>query len=46
MQVSYKVPPSAHLKKPLAVTIAFLSLFMLAFVGRRINLTIHKNKVL
>ncbi|KAF7965817.1 hypothetical protein HWV62_41729 [Athelia sp. TMB] len=41
--VTYKVPFSAHLKKPLAVATAFLSLFGLALAGRRINLSLHKN---
>jgi oligosaccharyltransferase complex subunit alpha (ribophorin I) len=40
--VAYKVPVSAHLKKPLAVATAFISLFMLALGGRRVNLSLHK----
>jgi len=40
--VTYKVSLSAHLKKPLAVATAFISLFTLAFGGRRVNLSLHK----
>ncbi|KAF8897526.1 oligosaccharyl transferase alpha subunit [Infundibulicybe gibba] len=43
--VSYRVPLSAHLKKPVAVAAVFFSLFALAVVGRRIDLTIHKKKL-
>jgi oligosaccharyltransferase complex subunit alpha (ribophorin I) len=43
--VSYKVPFSAHLKKPLAVATAFFSLFVLALGIRRIDLRIHKKKL-
>jgi len=44
--VSYRVPFSAHLRKPFVVGIAFFSVFAVALVGRRINLTIHKDKAL
>ncbi|KAJ6613452.1 oligosaccharyl transferase alpha subunit [Mycena sp. CBHHK59/15] len=40
--VSYTVPLSAHLKKPIAVAVAFLSVFAFALVTRRIDLRIHK----
>jgi len=40
--VSYNVPLSAHFKKPIAVAVAFFSVFMLALVTRRIDLRIHK----
>ncbi|KAF5388240.1 hypothetical protein D9615_000405 [Tricholomella constricta] len=40
--VSYKVPLAAHLRKPFVVGVAFFSVFALAIVGRRINLTIHQ----
>ncbi|KAG5652427.1 hypothetical protein H0H81_005023 [Sphagnurus paluster] len=40
--VLYKVPLAAHLTKPFVVGVAFFSLFALAIVARRINLTIHK----
>ncbi|KAJ7433837.1 Ribophorin I [Mycena galericulata] len=40
--VSYNVPFSAHLKKPIAVAIAFFSVFAFALVTRRIDLRIHK----
>jgi len=43
-QVSYKLPISAHLKKPIAVATAFLGLFVLAIAGRRVDLRIHKTK--
>ncbi|KAJ7068267.1 Ribophorin I [Mycena amicta] len=41
--VSYKVPLSAHLKKPLAVAVAFLSVFAFGIIFRRIDLRIHKS---
>jgi len=41
--VSYNVPLSAHLKKPIAVAVAFFSVFAFALVARRIDLRIHKN---
>jgi len=44
--VSYSVPFSAHLRKPFVVAIAVFSLFVLALMGRRIDLTINKKKVL
>lgn len=40
--VSYKVPMSAHLKKPLAVAAAFFSVFFFALTARRIDLRLHK----
>ncbi|KAJ7129679.1 oligosaccharyl transferase alpha subunit [Mycena epipterygia] len=40
--VSYNVPLSAHLKKPVAVAVAFFSVFAFALVTRRIDLRIHK----
>ncbi|KAJ7682815.1 Ribophorin I [Mycena polygramma] len=40
--VSYNVPLSAHLKKPIAVAVAFLSVFAFALATRRIDLRIHK----
>jgi len=40
--VSYKVPLSAHLKKPMAVGAAFLSLFMIGLAARRVDLRLHK----
>ncbi|KAG6854790.1 hypothetical protein C0991_001217 [Blastosporella zonata] len=44
--VSYSVPMAAHLRKPFVVATAFFSLFALAIVGRRVNLTINKQKTL
>ncbi|KAF7355305.1 Dolichyl-diphosphooligosaccharide--protein glycosyltransferase subunit 1 [Mycena sanguinolenta] len=41
--VSYSVPMSAHLKKPIAVAVAFFSVFAFALIARRIDLRIHKN---
>ncbi|KAF7301668.1 Dolichyl-diphosphooligosaccharide--protein glycosyltransferase subunit 1 [Mycena indigotica] len=41
--VSYKVPLSAHLKKPIAVAIAFLSIFAFGLTARRVDLRIHKS---
>ncbi|KII95215.1 hypothetical protein PLICRDRAFT_206669 [Plicaturopsis crispa FD-325 SS-3] len=40
--VAYKVPFTAHLKKPLAVATAFLAVFALALGGRRVDLRLHK----
>ncbi|KAG7449218.1 oligosaccharyl transferase alpha subunit [Guyanagaster necrorhizus] len=40
--VSYRVPLSAHLKKPIAVAAGFFSLFTFALFARRIDLTISK----
>lgn len=39
--VSYSVPLSAHLKKPLAVAVATIGLFTLTFVARRVDPRIH-----
>ena len=41
MQVAYKVPFSAHLKKPTAVAIAFVGLFVLAFTWKRVDVRIQ-----
>ncbi|THH21585.1 hypothetical protein EUX98_g8357 [Antrodiella citrinella] len=40
--VAYKVPFSAHLKKPLAVATALTGLFVLAFVWKRVDTRIQK----
>ncbi|EGN93047.1 hypothetical protein SERLA73DRAFT_190196 [Serpula lacrymans var. lacrymans S7.3] len=40
--VAYKVPLSAHLKKPLAVATAFLGVFVFALTARRVDLRLHK----
>ncbi|KAH7914362.1 Ribophorin I [Hygrophoropsis aurantiaca] len=40
--VSYKVPLSAHLKKPIAVATAFFSVFAFALTARRVDLRLHK----
>jgi oligosaccharyltransferase complex subunit alpha (ribophorin I) len=42
VQVSYQVPFSAHLTKPLSVCAAFFSLFAFAFMARRVDLRLHK----
>ncbi|KAL0949980.1 hypothetical protein HGRIS_009994 [Hohenbuehelia grisea] len=42
--VSYRVPISAHFQKPVAVSAAFMGLFVLAIFWRRIDLRIHKTK--
>jgi oligosaccharyltransferase complex subunit alpha (ribophorin I) len=42
--VKYQVTTSAHLKKPLAVATAFFGLFTVAFLARRVDLTIHQKK--
>ena len=41
IQVAYKVPFSAHLKKPAAVAIAFIGLFVLAFTWKRVDVRIQ-----
>ena len=41
-QVKYKVPLSAHLQKPKAVSIAFGALFLVAFLVRRVDLSLSK----
>ncbi|KAH7887746.1 Ribophorin I [Phlebopus sp. FC_14] len=41
--VSYKIPIAAHLKKPVAIATAFLSLFLFGFTARRVDLRLHKN---
>ncbi|KAF9247041.1 Ribophorin I [Melanogaster broomeanus] len=40
--VSYKVPFSSHLKKPIAVGGAFFTFFLFAFTARRVDLRLHK----
>jgi oligosaccharyltransferase complex subunit alpha (ribophorin I) len=40
--VSYKVSMSAHFKKPMAVAVAFFSLFTLGMLAKRVNLTLHQ----
>ncbi|KAI9513334.1 oligosaccharyl transferase alpha subunit [Russula earlei] len=40
--VTYKVPLSAHLQKPKVVSVAFVTLFLVAFLARRIDLTLSK----
>jgi len=40
--VSYKVPLSAHLRKPMSVAMAFFSVFAFGLIARRIDLRIHK----
>ncbi|KAI0736193.1 oligosaccharyl transferase alpha subunit [Fomitopsis betulina] len=40
--VTYKVPLSAHLKKPLSVATAFMTLFVLGFAAKRIDLRVQK----
>ena len=41
-QVSYKVPFSAHLMKPLAVATAMMGLFVLAFAAKSVDVRIQK----
>lgn len=41
IHVTYRVPFLAHLKKPIAVSIAFMLFFALGLVGRRVNLELH-----
>src|ERR1700722_1476514 len=40
-QVSYKLPLLAHLRKPIAVTTAFLAFFVVAIIARRADIRIH-----
>ncbi|KAI0278844.1 oligosaccharyl transferase alpha subunit [Russula aff. rugulosa BPL654] len=40
--VTYKVPLSAHLQKPKVVSIAFVALFVVAFLARRVDLSLSK----
>ncbi|KAI9447969.1 oligosaccharyl transferase alpha subunit [Lactarius indigo] len=40
--VTYKVPLSAHLQKPKAVSIAFGIFFLVAFLARRVDLSLSK----
>jgi len=41
-QVTYKVPLSAHLQKPKVVSSAFVALFLVAFLARRVDLSLSK----
>ncbi len=41
-QVTYKVALSAHLQKPKVVSIAFGVLFLIAFLARRVDLSLSK----
>lgn len=41
-QVTYKVPLSAHLQKPKVVSIAFVALFFVALLARRVDLSLSK----
>ena len=41
-QVTYKVPFSAHMRKPVAVATAFISLFVLGFVTKRVDVRIRR----
>jgi len=40
--VTYKVPLSAHLQKPKIVSIAFVTLFLVTFLARRVDLSLSK----
>lgn len=40
--VAYKVPLSAHLKKPIAVGTALFSIFFVAFLWKRVDLKLEK----
>ncbi|KAI0080902.1 oligosaccharyl transferase alpha subunit [Panus rudis PR-1116 ss-1] len=42
--VTYKVPLSAHLKKPVAVATALMGLFILAFTWKRVDVRIGSRK--
>ena len=42
LQVTYKVPFSAHMRKPIAVATAFLGLFVLGFVSKRVDMRIRR----
>ena len=42
VQVTYKVPFSAHLQKPVAVATAFLGLFALALAWKRVDIRIRR----
>jgi oligosaccharyltransferase complex subunit alpha (ribophorin I) len=42
LQVSYKLPTSAHFRKPLAIALGTFGLFVLNALGRRVNTEIHK----
>ena len=41
-QVEYRMPFSAHLKKPIAVATALMGLFVLAFTWKRVDTRIQK----
>jgi len=43
-QVTYKVSTLAHLKKPVAVAVGFLSLFGITMLVKRIEWAIHSKK--
>lgn len=40
--IAYKVPLSAHLKKPTAVGLAIFSVFFVAFLWKRVDLKLEK----
>ncbi len=42
MKVSYKVPLTAHLRKPVAVATAFFTLFAVAMIAKRVDTRIDK----
>ena len=42
VQVSYRVPLSAHLTKPFAVATALMGVFVLAFAWKRVDTRIQK----
>ncbi|KAL4241932.1 Dolichyl-diphosphooligosaccharide--protein glycosyltransferase subunit 1 [Abortiporus biennis] len=42
--VSYRVPFTAHLKKPFSVATAFIGVFILAFVWKRVDIRVQKQK--
>lgn len=44
MQVSYRVPFGAHLRKPVAVATAFFAMFALAIGVRRVDFSLQKKK--
>ena len=40
--IAYRTPISAHLKKPIAVGVAFFSAFFVAFLWKRVDLKLEK----
>ena len=40
--IAYKIPLSAHLKKPVAVGVALFSVFFVAFLWKRVDLKLEK----